>query len=87
MESRRSKWRIEGYDTFESQWDMESDPFYPIEGEWDTEEEALKAAKDYLRIIEKHQPTSTSGGQSAAGIQDHVYIVRPDGSKYRCVPD
>ena len=86
MGMNKNKWRIQGYDTFESMWDKESNPFYPIEGEWDTEEEAIKAAKGYLNKIEKHQPTSKSGGQSAGGIQDHVYIVKPDGSRYRFIP-
>ena len=84
---KRKKWKIEGYDTFDCKWDVESDPFYPIEGEWNTEKEAIEAAKKFLYKIEWHQPSSRSGGQSTFGIQDHVYIVRPDGSKYRYIPN
>ena len=86
MGTKEKKWKIEGYDTFESKWDLEADPFYPVEGEWNTEKEAQEAAKEYLSKIETHQPARNSGGQSPFGIQDHVYIVRPDGSKYRYVP-
>lgn len=87
MVMKRKKWKIEGYDTFDSKWDVESDPFYPIEGEWNTEKEAIEAAKKFLDKIERHQPSSRSGGQSILGLQDHVYIVRPDGSKYRYIPN
>lgn len=83
---KQKKWKIEGYDTFDSKWDVESDSFYPIEGEWNTETEAKKAAKKYLEKLERQQPPFNSGGQSELGIQDHVYIVRPDGTKYRYVP-
>ena len=87
MGIEKNKCKIEGYDTFEFKWNVESDPFYPIEGAWETEKEARSAAKIYLTKIEEHQPASKSGGQSAFGIQDHIYIVRPDGSKYRFIPE
>ena len=83
----QKKWKIEGYDTFESKWDVESDAFYPLEGEWNEEKEAKQAAKEFLEKIERQQPSTNSGGQSAFGIQDHVYIVRPDGSRCRYVPN
>lgn len=74
----QKKWTLEGLDTF----DGES---YPIFGEHDTEQEALGAAKVKLAEIERRQPSSSSGGQVFGGIQDRIYIVRPDGSKYRFV--
>lgn len=68
------KWKLEGWDTFS----MES---YSIKGEYDNEEMARDAARKELIKVEEWQPTATSGGQY--GIQDQVYIVGPDGSKYR----
>lgn len=68
-------WTMEGYDTFANE-------SYPLAGEWDTEPEVLVAAQERMQELEKSQPTESSGGQ-ADGIQDQVYIVRPDGSKYR----
>lgn len=72
----KNKWRIEGWDVFDA-------GNYKIEGEYDTEEQALEAANLELFELEKVQPTKTSRGQSAMGVQDRIYIVRPDGSKYR----
>lgn len=68
------KWRLEGYDTFDSE-------YYSLEGEYDDEAGAILAAKARLARLEISQPSSTSGGQ--AGIQDRVYIVSPDGSRRR----
>ena len=73
------KWKIEGYDTFEGG----SDAYYPLFGKFDDEPAAQAAAREYLAELEKTQPTSESGGQSEQGIQDRVYIVRPDETKYR----
>lgn len=69
-------WRLEGYDTFEGS-------EYPLGGVYGTEAAAVKAARDRLAELEKNQPSASSGGQSRAGIQDRVYVVRPDGSKFR----
>ncbi len=41
---------------------------YPIPGEFNTEDEACEAARK--RITER-------------GSQDYVFIIRPDGSRYR----
>lgn len=69
-------WSLLGYDTFEGE-------FYPIEGEYLDEVEIRRAAKARLEKLEETQPSEESGGQGAFGIQDLVYIVRPDGSRYR----
>jgi hypothetical protein len=76
---KKGKWKIEGYDTFEGG----PDAFYPLPGEFDDEPAAQAAARGHLAELEKTQPASQSGGQSEQGIQDRVYIVRPDGTKYR----
>lgn len=72
------KWRLQGYDTFEEE-------FYPIEGEHDTEEQAMAAAEARLVELEETQPSEHSGGQGKFGIQDRVYVVRPDGTRYQYV--
>ncbi|MEK7100763.1 MAG: hypothetical protein AAB921_01555 [Patescibacteria group bacterium] len=77
------KWKLEGCDVF----DMPEDHgHYPIGGEYDTEDQAIEAAKSRLIELEKSQPTKESGGQSDRGVQDRLYIVRPDGSEYRYLP-
>ena len=73
------KWKLQGYDTFQGG----NDAFYPLEGEYDDQAAAEQAALVRLAELEKTQPTQSSGGQSKDGIQDHVYVVRPDGTKYR----
>jgi len=70
------KWRLVGEDTF-------SDEYYPVKDGFDSEQEALEAAQSLLKELESSQPTEESGGQSGYGIQDHIYIIRPDGSRYR----
>lgn len=72
----KEKWRLEGYDTFDSS------PYH-IDGEYNDEEAAKNAANNRLASLEKSQPSSSSGGQGTFGIQDQVFIVRPDGSKFR----
>ena len=72
-------WKIRGYDSFEG-------AFYDIEGEYPSEEEARQAARKKLQEIETSQPTEDSGGQEDEGIQDRVFIVRPDGTQYRYLP-
>lgn len=71
---KKGKWRLGGWDTFS----MES---YPLEGEYNSEEETREEAQKRLAELEKSQPTASSGGQD--GIQDQVYIYGPDGSGYR----
>ena len=69
-----TKWGLQGYDTFEEE-------SYHLDGTYDDEASAKIAGFDRLKYLEESQPTSTSGGQK--GIQDRVYIVRPDGTNYR----
>lgn len=69
-------WKLEGYDTFDGE------P-YPLDGVYGTEAAARRAAQDRLDMLERTQPTAASGGQADLGIQDRVYVVRPDGTKYR----
>ncbi len=71
---KREYWRLQGYDTF-------AGDSYGLPGRFLSERTARRAAKRYLKRVEKMQPTHASGGQK--GIQDRVYIVRPDGSMYR----
>ena len=71
------KWSLEGYDTFEGG----SDAYYPLKGKYDNKLAAQVAARNQLAELEKIQPRKSSGGQG--GIQDAVFIVRPNGSKYR----
>jgi len=72
-----NRWKLEGYDTFAGE-------VYPIEGTWRSQEAAEKAAATVLKKLEKQQPPLQSGGQE--GIQDQVYIIRPDGTRYRYLP-
>jgi hypothetical protein len=72
------RWKLLGYDTFASDW-------YPLGGAYRTEEAAVKAARRRLKELERSQPSENSGGQD--GIQDQVYIKRPDGSTYRQLLD
>ena len=72
------KWKLEGYDTF-------SREDYPLPGEYDTEDAAVTAAKKHLEYLERTQRTGARGGQG--DIQDQVYLVRPDGTKVRVLPD
>ncbi len=74
--SKNKKWILEGEDTFASE-------LYPIPGEHNSQEEAEAAAAVKMTEIEALQPSTSSGGQALDGIQDRIYIVRPDGSKYR----
>ena len=72
-------WRLEGYDAY-------SEEPYEIRGEWPTEEKTREAARDHLREIAFYQPEEMAGGQTDEGIQDRIFIIRPDGSKYRFLP-
>lgn len=72
----KGKWKLEGWDEFEG-------APYSLPGAFDTEEEAREAARKRLAYLEKNQPSRLSGGQGPFGIQDQVYIIRPDGTKYR----
>lgn len=74
----RGEWFIEGWDTFGGH-------SYPIPGKYRTEQAAVKAAKKYLRQLERTQPSDVSGGQE--GIQDHVHVRGPGGHSARIYPD
>jgi hypothetical protein len=77
-QTKKELWRLIGHDTFDGD-------DYPLT-DHASEEEALRAAHDRLRALEVLQPEATSGGQD--GIQDRVYVVRPNGTRYRvCLPD
>jgi len=67
------EWHLEGYDTFDGE------P-YRLEGHYVNEAAATRAAQECLAKLEEDQPSESSGGRD--GIQDRVFIVRPDGSKY-----
>lgn len=73
---KKGGWRVGTYDTFEEQ-------FYGGGIKYSNEETAQAAARKELARIKKFQPDSMSGGQEFGGIQDRVFIVRPDGTKYR----
>lgn len=73
----KSDWKVVGYDTFDRE-------FYPLY-DCTCEEAAVALGSEYLKHLEMTQPASSSGGQGALGIQDRVFIVRPDGTQYRLV--
>ena len=73
-----SKWKLEGRDGFDP--DAEN---YSLDGEYDTREEAEIGALKRLKELERSQPGVESGGQHEDGIQDHVYLVSPDGGRIR----
>src|SRR5262245_31069743 len=78
----KATWGVDGYDTFEG-----GDAYYNVTKGLATEAEARAAASEYLRKIEAHQPSEHSGGQDPYGIQDRVFIVRPDGPRERVVSE
>lgn len=73
--SSPKRWRLIGWDTFEG-------AEYPLT-DHDSEDKACEAAREKLRQVEIEQPSASSGGQGLLGIQDRVYIERPDGTRYR----
>ena len=74
----KGTWGVDGYDTFEG-----GDAYYSVKTGLASEAEARAAASEYLQKLERHQPSEHSGGQGPMGIQDRVFIVRPDGSRER----
>ncbi len=76
MPKTKKIWKLVGYDTFSSE-------FYALDGEYKTEKAVNAAAEKRLKLLEERQPTASSGGQSAFGIQDQVFIETPDGRRYR----
>ncbi|MGH7249706.1 MAG: hypothetical protein ACREGC_01915 [Minisyncoccia bacterium] len=69
-------WKLEGLDTF-------SDEPYLIDGQYTNEADAIRAAKAQLKALETTQPSEETGGQDEGGIQDRIFVIRPDGTKYR----
>jgi len=69
-------WILKGYDTFEER-------FYALSGEYPSQQEAERAAEAKLKEIEGTQPTVSTGEQEEDGIQDQIFVVRPDGTQYR----
>jgi hypothetical protein len=69
-------WRLKGLDTF-------AGDYYALTGEFPDEAAAVEAGRARLAKLELEQPSEQSGGQAEGGIQDRVYVVRPDGSMYR----
>lgn len=74
------RWKIVGYDTFSNEW-------YGLQPDYATEKEAQTAALKRLDELERSQPAKDSGGQADVGIQDRVFVERPDGTRYRVVPN
>ena len=74
-----TKWKLEALDTF-------SDERYPLDGEFDSQQDVEAAADGHLKELEETQPTASSGGRAEDGIQDRIFIVHPDGTKYRYAP-
>lgn len=72
-------WRLVGYDTFEGE-------YYPLYGEHEDEHNARIAAIERFRMLKETQSSEDSGGQDEFGLQDRIFIQRPDGSKYRFIP-
>lgn len=65
------KWQLQGFDTF-------SGESYTFPREYKTRKAAV-----WLIKLEGPQPIAQSGGQADDGIQDQIFIVRPDGTAYR----
>jgi len=72
-------WRIRGYDEFEGE-------YYRLTGEFVSEDVAKEAALAQFKLLAITQPHTQSGGQDDFGIQDRVFVVRPDGTQYRFIP-
>lgn len=68
-------WKLKGYDSFDGD-------YYPIPGEYETEDLARDAASAKLAGIKKSQPDEQSGGSGFGSVQDRIYVVKPDGSSY-----
>ncbi len=69
-----ARWTVRGYDSFAHE-------NYPLPGAFETEDDAIAAARGHLAELEIAQPSASSKGQD--GIQDRVFVIRPDGSVFR----
>lgn len=74
-----NEWKLIGFDTF-----AEED--YPIGANYSSEEKARDAATSYFKKLDEEQPPESSGGQGELGIQDRIFVQRPDGSRFRFIP-
>ena len=72
-------WRLVGYDTFEEE-------CYSLNGEYEDEYSARIIALERFKMLQKTQPFEDSGGQDELGIQDRIFIQRPNGTRYRFIP-
>ncbi len=72
-------WKIVGYDALEEE-------FYKMGSEYFDEESAYAAAVAHLESIEESQPSSDSVGEGDESVQDQVFIIKPDGARYRVLP-
>jgi hypothetical protein len=79
LDALLGRWTLRGEDVFSSE-------YYHLPGRHWTEALARMAARRRLRYLERTQPSASSGGQKEPGIQDRVFIVRPDKTCYRYVP-
>jgi hypothetical protein len=79
LDALLGRWKLQGYDVF-------SDEYYRLPGRHWTEALARMAARRYLKSLERMQPSASSGGQKKGGLQDRVFILRPDETGYRYVP-
>lgn len=74
----RGQWWVEGWDTFAGH-------SYVVPGRYRSKDKAVRAAKQYLRKLERAQPSEVSGGQE--GLQDHVHVRGPNGESIRVLPE
>ena len=74
-----NEWKLVGFDAFEEE-------YYSLNDSYPNENEARQAAILKFKEINKLQPPEEAGGQDDEGIQDRLFIERPNGSKYRFIP-
>ena len=61
--------RLEGYDTFSDEW-------YPLDGTYQTREQALGAARERLRELERTQPYSFLLRLGGIGVLEQIVLYR-----------
>ena len=69
MDIREHRWRLEGFNTFAGE-------AYSFPDSYRTEAEAVAAGRKKLKEIKKIQ------SDEEGGIQDQVWVIRPDGRGY-----
>ena len=75
----KETWRVLGFDAFDEE-------YYPLSGDFETEDGAKKLASEKFDQINLSQPDEQSSGQDDDGIQDRLFIEKPDGSLIRFLP-